>query len=214
MTSGQRRDTLLDPQGLSCGSRFTVLSLSGAAYELTFLASLAEGWIVRLPDLRLGRFHSDMVDWRSLRQLEGPLQAPLLRGDEVNVLSTTGPVRGEFERFSCAGLHLRQGRSTQVVPREEILSVDLLFLARELVAADRFLVRSRSGILYEGWVCEAPVNDQVLVEFSSGSRCTLRWSRLLPETLRVKVPISEQVEVACASHDLRRPLRYSSTLVE
>lgn len=208
MTERSPMKTLLEPHGLECGTGVELTSWSGRRYALTFLAELSDTWIVRQPDGRLARLFSDHVDWRTLRKIDRPLDPALRPGDEVLLVSGDRLQRGHVERIGCDALHLLQGHSPRRVSRHAIIDALLLFRANELLEGDPFLLRSRNGVAYEGHACGPVTNGHVPVEFPGGARCSLRWSRIDPATLRLKVPVPLDAAVTCGSHDRARALRW------
>ena len=162
-----------------------VSSQRGSRYEAVYLGGSDSGVVIRLADGRLGRLLRERVRWSSLDEVGEP-RSPLSAGDRIWLESERRGERQVTLSAVAAGLlETPEG----LVSLDGLVGVGLLFRAREILAGDRFHVRSRSGSEYHGECLEVRPGGLLRVALTGGSEVNLRVGRLDLETLSVRVPI-------------------------
>lgn len=161
-----------------------VSSQRGSRYEVVYLWGSDSGVVIRLADGRLGRLLRERVRWSSLDEVGEP-QPPLKPGDRVWLEGERGERQATLSAVAAGLLETPEG----AVTLEGLSAVGLVFRARELLAGDRFHVRSQSGSEYHGECLEVRPGGLLRVALTGGSEVNLRAGRLDLETLSVRVPI-------------------------
>lgn len=175
------------------GTRFRVRSRSGTEYGCVLLHRAPEtgGLVVRLDDQRLARLDPERIDWATL-ELQGTGETTRA-GDDVTVVLAGSQTQLRGTLLAPVGqgevaLRNASGRE-QRLPLATVREVLLGFRARDLQAGDRFVVRSRSGNYYRGRVAAVAADGTIQAALEGGSRVTIQWARLDPDSLLVLVPV-------------------------
>lgn len=187
--------TLVRPK-LAAGDRFQIRSLRGSPYRCTFIhqGEAASGLIIRLAtsDDQLVRLDPERLDWQTVARDAAPGPV-LLPGDRVQLVRDGRPLEGKLLREEPGALVLRAEAGEDRVPLAEVTSLELLYPARELLAGDRFRVRSRSGSEYRGRAIGYEPDQRLRADIDRAGEVHLRLERLDLSTLYLPLPIPPAV---------------------
>jgi hypothetical protein len=176
---------------LAFGERFRVKSRAGNEYVARFLhrGQRESGLFVRLDTGQIARLDPRRLLWSTFAPASELVGEQVVGvGDEVLVECAAGDLRGRLEAELGGGqVCLDNGLN---LPGNQVHALSLMFRAPELMAGDRFFVRSRSDRAYSG-TCLAMLDAQAKahVRLDDREEVNLRLKGIDMSTLYVAIPL-------------------------